>query len=216
MVTMFVPSTSQPALSSTDGQRPGFHSFKTSAPIHYPHRWHRDALIQLTLDPSITALAPSPISSSDLAEGVTAAFTAVYGSVPVLLGLADGSTDDVFADVGDLPQLVLTRREVLAEPRATTARMIWSARKTQVSPGDRIRVLQRLSRHPSGLPISALEEAIASPHGDPIDAILALACVGLVAIDATGHLRPETVVRRLDRSLNVRLWPHGGLSAHQP
>jgi len=200
----------------TESTRPGFSSFKTSAPVHYRHRWHRDALIQLTLDPAITQIDPAPLPGCDVSEGITA-LVAHRGPVAMLVGLADRPVVVPADPVSDLPFVALTRREVLAEPRATTARMIWSARTTQVSPGDRLRVLQRLSEHPEGLPIAALESAITSPHHEPFDAILALACIGLVAIDATGHLVPETVVRRIDRCASAtpsRADPPTGLALH--
>ena len=43
--------------------KPGFSSFKTSVPIAFGCRWHLDALIDATLNPSIVCIEPCPPSA---------------------------------------------------------------------------------------------------------------------------------------------------------
>ncbi|KLK93101.1 hypothetical protein AA309_11110 [Microvirga vignae] len=179
--------------------RPGFSSFKTgSDPIHYQHRWHRDALIQLTLDPTITALRRISDPVSGLPSEISGALIAFHGSAPVLVGLADQAIEVKPSVVSGLPFVALTRQEIRTDPRVTTARTIWSTRAIQVAPGDRIRILQRLTNQPAGLPILTLQEEVRSSAEDPINCILALVCDGLLSIDASRHLTPETIVSRCE------------------
>lgn len=51
---MFAPA------SADNSRYPGFVSFKTLVPIHYPKRWMRTALIRATLAPDLIGLAPCP------------------------------------------------------------------------------------------------------------------------------------------------------------
>lgn len=179
--------------------RPGFSSFKTgNDPIHYQRRWHRDALIQLTLDPTITALRRMADPVSGLPNEISGALIAFHRSAPVLVGLADQALEVKPSVVNGLPFVVFTRHEILMNPRVTTARTIWSTRTVQISPGDRIRILQRLTNQSAGLPILTLQEEVQSSAEDPINCILALVCAGLLSIDASRHLTPETVVRRCE------------------
>lgn len=41
---------------------PGFVSFKTASPIHYPLRWLRDALIRMSLDQGVTEMWASDLA----------------------------------------------------------------------------------------------------------------------------------------------------------
>jgi hypothetical protein len=179
--------------------RPGFSSFKTgNDPIHYQRRWHRDALIQLTLDPTITALRRIADPFPGLPNVISGALIAFLGSAPVLVGLADQAIEVKPTIVNGLPFVVFTRQEIVTDPRVTTARTIWSTRTVQVSPGDRIRILQRLTNQPAGLPILTLQEEVRSSDEDPINCILALVCAGLLSLDARRHLTPETIVSRCE------------------
>ena len=45
-------------------QKPGFSSCKTQAPIIYGQRWHRDMLVQLTLDAAVRQITAGPGSAS--------------------------------------------------------------------------------------------------------------------------------------------------------
>ncbi|WP_147707577.1 hypothetical protein [Microvirga massiliensis] len=181
-----------------DAKYPVFTSFKTGEHrLSYKYRWECTGLIQMTFDSAIGALAPSPVPLWDLPQGTTAAFHAVYRKARVLLGFAHHPIDCTPGVIGDLPFVVLTRRVVLSEPRATTAQTIWKRRKVKVARDDRIRILRRLSEHPSGLSISDLEGDIRVSRAGPFDAILSLACTGLVCIDITGPLTPQTTLRCL-------------------
>jgi hypothetical protein len=184
---------SVPPAPAPSGARPGFASFKTSSAITYPGRWHRDALLQATLDPAIGSLAPFPHPEL-LPDSVSFAFLAAYEASPVAIGLSETEADHP-TEVAGHPLVVLSRAAVLAEPRVSTARMVWAARRIPVAPGDRVRLLARLSEAgQDGLPLAGLEPLVRSSPCDPVDAVLALVAHGLLCLDVGRHLTHETVV----------------------
>lgn len=171
------------------GQMPGFRSFKTSAPILYPARWHHDLLIQLTLNPYVTGISPC---STKWPNGGLNLFIDCGGEIFQLTAMRDEDFNQLqFLD----SHLFVKRSVVLSEPSLSNARAIWSTRRTPISPSNRLRVLERLAAHPSGLPISQLTNCIQNSSADPIDTILALVCLGLSILDLGLMLCPDTIIR---------------------
>ena len=172
--------------------RPGFRSFKTSTPIVYPARWHRDLLIQASLDSRIESIEPVPgiVGNGSVfsiiihIDAVRRLITAVRE--PIVRGIG----------IAGLEEAILPRSVVLAEPRCSDARAVWSTRRHQVSPGNRMRILRSLEEQPDGSTLARTADLVRGGDVDPTEAVLALACAGLVDIDLRGPLSPSTPVRR--------------------
>lgn len=180
-----------PVASIQPTDRPGFRSFKTRSPVHYPQRWHRDLLIQATLDPAIEAIEPHL-----LAQDRQASFKVfVWFGEKRFLVIAQRETVPVqnFGPTSDT--LIVERAFVLGEPRCSVARTIWASRTVAVSPGDRIRLLRKLYDHPSGLSLERLMEGVRSETADPAEVVLSLVCSGQAEIETRSHLSPDTLVR---------------------
>jgi hypothetical protein len=176
----------------------GFRSFKTAAPIPYPCRWHRDLLIQMTLDPSIEALERHTCGP-DENFSVVAIVASTRRLVTALRKHPGASSDALPPD-----RTWILRSVVLAEPRCSTARMVWATRRTKVSLGDRLRILQMLEDCPAGSTLAAAGKCVRSDVGDPADAILALVCAGQVDIDIRNTLSPQTWIRRRGQGVGER------------
>lgn len=81
-----------------------------------------------------------------------------------------------------------------AEPRLSTVRLIMACRRTYVSAGDRVRILHHLDECGTGRLVECAAMAINAQDG--VAAVLALAVEGLVAVDISRPILPETPVRR--------------------
>ena len=173
---------------------PGFRSFKTRGTILYSARWHHDLLIQLTLNSSVSSI------NSDNSQNLYGKFRLVVSCDEEVRSLIAMSDEDVDELQSSSDPLLVRRSDVLSEPSLSNARAIWSSRRTTISPGDRLRVLERLSAYPDGLALSQLTNCIRNSSADPIDAVLALTCLGLSILDVGSPLCPETIVRRNARS----------------
>lgn len=172
-------------------QKPGFSSCKTQAPIIYGQRWHRDMLVQLTLDAAVRQIKAGPGSAS---TEILDLLVETGAGVARLLAIRDEFVDPVGPE--DQTCIRLRRSMVLKEPRLSNARLIWSMRKKIVPPADRLRILMRLqAAQAAGLPISALIPCVAAASIEAVDAILSLACEGLLSLDIDIPLVPETIVR---------------------
>lgn len=177
--------------SANNTRHPGFMSFKTARPIPYALRWHRDLLIQVTLDPAIDEIDYEHPTS----EGAD--------SLNLRL-IADGTAIRVTAlrDSDGMPHLpvphgevLLQRSVVLADPRASDARAIWATRRLPIQIGDRLRILLAVSdgRQHS---ISDLVPSIRDRGYDPFEAILSLVCRGDLEIDLRDGLQPDARIAR--------------------
>lgn len=174
---------------------PGFRSFKTTVPIHYPQRWHRDLLIQATLDPAITRIEPLPPSQ----QAEHSLRICVRHADKCLLLIATREAPAIGADELSENMVILPRSSVLAEPRCSVAREIWSARSVSVPTGDRIRILRELEDSAVGVPLAKLMDCVRGNVPDPAQVVLALACVGQIEIEVRSHLTPETIFKRSSR-----------------
>lgn len=81
-----------------------------------------------------------------------------------------------------------------AEPRISTVRLIMACRRATVSAGDRVRILHHLDECGTGRLVECAAMAINAQDG--VAAVLALAVEGLVAVDISRPILPETPVRR--------------------
>ncbi|MEE1613403.1 hypothetical protein [Microvirga sp. CF3016] len=92
------------------------------------------------------------------------------------------------------PFLIETAASIRAEPRFTTMRLILACKRTPVSAGDRVRVLHQLDEMGAMRLVDCASAVMNTQDG--VAAVLALACEGLVAVDISRPVLPETQVRR--------------------
>jgi hypothetical protein len=180
-----------------------FVSAKTAAAIPARHPALRDALIQASLDPQVCCIAyvaSASIASKEVeldAVVVQRDEGRVLRDIVAAWRICDveeqGFVQIALTELG-LKQIVLTVEEIEREPRCGNARLVWSYRKSPVSVGLRMRILQtRLDDGP--MPLGDLLKSIRSER-DPAPAVMALACADLLNLDLVSQpLGPATVVR---------------------
>ena len=87
-----------------------------------------------------------------------------------------------------------TAATIRAEPRFMTVRLITACRRTPVSAGDRVRILHQLDEVGTMRLVDCAGAVMNTQDG--VAAVLALACEGLIAVDISRPILPETQVRR--------------------
>lgn len=92
------------------------------------------------------------------------------------------------------PFLIEAAASIRAEPRFTTMRLIMACKRTLVTAGDRVRILHQLDELGTMRLVDCTSAVMNTQDG--VAAVLALACEGLVAVDISRPILPETQVRR--------------------
>ncbi|WP_114947947.1 hypothetical protein [Microvirga calopogonii] len=92
------------------------------------------------------------------------------------------------------PFVIETSATIRAEPRFTTMRLILACKRTPVTAGDRVRVLHQLDEVGAMRLVDCASAVMNTQDG--VAAVLALACEGLIAVDISRPILPETQVRR--------------------
>lgn len=87
-----------------------------------------------------------------------------------------------------------TAASIRAEPRFTTIRLIMACKRTPVTAGDRVRILHQLDESGAMRLVDCASAVMNTADG--VAAVLALACEGLIAVDISRPILPETQVRR--------------------
>jgi hypothetical protein len=180
-----------------------FVSAKTTAPIPIRHPAIRDALVQLSLDPSIRSIGylESAIVAS---EQIDLDAIVLHGeSGRVLLDIVPARPIRDLEEEGlalialgelDLPTLVITSEDLRREPRYTNCRSVWRYNKHHVPLEIRIRILQVLLEQQSIELAQLLQNIRADSVGSR--AIMSLACSDLLELDLSSQpLGPRTIVR---------------------
>ncbi len=90
--------------------------------------------------------------------------------------------------------VIETASTIRAEPRFTTMRLIMACKRTPVTAGDRVRVLHQLDEVGAMRLVDCASGVMNTQDG--VAAVLALACEGLIAVDISRPILPETQVRR--------------------
>jgi hypothetical protein len=90
--------------------------------------------------------------------------------------------------------VIETAGTIRAEPRFTTMRLIMACKRTPVTAGDRVRVLHQLDEVGAMRLVDCASGVMNTQDG--VAAVLALACEGLIAVDISRPILPETQVRR--------------------
>lgn len=167
------------------------------------HPLIRDSLVQATLDPTIRSiqylpniLAAPPMKVDAIAierdDGryyLDVVEARPRSSISQRLIVAQA-----LLDLGLRP-LVRTESDILREPRCSNARAVWDYAGRPVHVGLRLQVLGALADEGS-MTLGDILKRIHSDR-DPVPAIMAMACAGLIEIDLNGGLiGPSTLVRQ--------------------
>jgi len=90
--------------------------------------------------------------------------------------------------------IIETAGSIRAEPRFTTVRLIMACKRTPVTAGDRVRILHQLDEVGAMRLVDCASAVMNTQDG--VAAVLALACEGLISVDISRPILPETQVRR--------------------
>jgi hypothetical protein len=178
-----------------------FLSFKTSHAIP-TRRVGRDFLIQATLDPHVRNIDYEPTMAMD---GRMVAIDAIFvertdGQFAVDFMDArpecdmDGRALVQLASLRNCARVIsVTADNIGAEPRASSARMIWSNRSVRVHPRDYAEILEALDD--AGTMSLGLLERTVRTRGESFAVFYAMACDGSIEIDLHDGLSLDAVVR---------------------
>ena len=143
--------------------------------------WHGDGIIAHVADFEIvrdgTPFLMDVVTDEDLAKHPMRA-AALHG-----IAAADGR---LFT--------IETAASIRAEPRFATVRLIMACKRTPVTAGDRVRILHQLDESGAMRLVDCASAVMNTADG--VAAVLALACEGLIAVDISRPILPETQVRR--------------------
>lgn len=171
--------------------RPGFISFKVREPIPYPNRWHRDALVQATLEPTVSQIAALG-RDVVLPSATEFAFAARIAGSDFILVVSESQTRTT---IPGRPIIAMTRRSLEVEPLATTARSIWAHKRFLSDPGDRFRVIEELTDQPQGKAVQDIFRVLESPFLDPVRQIFSMLANGFVVADLNSGFTLATRLR---------------------
>lgn len=166
---------------------PQFSSYKTSRPIRFKNRWHRRVLVKLSLDPAVDEIEPhdGPASGGIVFR--------IAGSMGIhLIGLIDQA--DGPAPTG--ATRIIRRDMVLRDKVYACANEVWRYRRCPVSIKSQLQITDHLLEAPNR-PLAALLPFI--EEDEPIAAVMALICRGLLRVDLSHGLSSAIEV-----SLNPR------------
>lgn len=206
------PMSAQAILDLSDHRprrRPGARRAKASAATPVTRNGLvADFLMICELDPEVEALRPSPdpacFEIGDERIEHVADFEIIRDSTPCLVDvvtdedllkhpLRAASIQDFSCNDGRL-FVFETAASIRREPRWTTARLIMACKRTPVTAGDRVRILHQLDEAGAMRLVDCASAVMNSADG--VAAVLALACEGLIAVDISRPILPETQVRR--------------------
>lgn len=183
-----------------------FRSAKTPTPILAASRLHEDYLGIRSLDEEVSAIMEAPKGIVETPDG----FDPDYEVISV-----DGRRTFVHLltdDIGDAERSALLESAnkaldkgvayqvvgepwVSQEPRRRNVRMVFSSRRTRVSPGDRVRILHHLDEQ-GKVQILDLAKCVAAST-DAVECVLALVAEGSVMVEIDRTLAPETLCWRI-------------------
>jgi hypothetical protein len=178
----------------TNCSYPGFVSYKSEAPIYYQHRWHRDALIQMTLDQTISALAPLPSGIGPLSFRSDLAFVARVGKLDFLAIVIreDRPLAEVKGWTG--PILKVSRADLREPAHLAATKSVWSRSRFTVNPVDRIAAIVRCRECAPEATVLDILPVLRPSFSDPMDQLLALLAQGYLVANLRDGLTPDTVV----------------------
>lgn len=181
--------------------RPGFTSFKCSAPIRYPSRVCRDALIQATLDGAWDRLDPltnSPGTQTD--NDHMFGFFAWAGDKRFSIAINFPGGPVTASDLKPRT-LLLAQKAILAEPHLSATRSIWSFKDRIVPLRLRMNILSRVQSSGGEIRVSDLAETIAESKAMVVESIFAMLCQGGITLQRTSADAAQTVISARKKSL---------------
>lgn len=188
---------------------PGFHSWKSVSPVHYPRRWQRAVLVQAALDPTISAIAPLPVPVDELrTHDIDFGFVVTIAQTDFALLVTEKRLVPEIPGI-ELPELTIRRNSILKEPVYSTANMIWSKKRLVVDPMTRYLALETVQKSAEGTNLSTLLHALQFPLHQSLEAVLAMLAQGILVADVSRGLVSTTRIRPGDdyrESRNVRPW----------
>ena len=201
------------ALLDTSGRRPArrgsLRRGKTGAPIAITRNaLVADFLAICELDPQVEALrAPAPpaafalgeetiehVADFEIVRAGSIALVDVVAESDLLIHPLRAAAVRGAVSTDGRPFLFETAASIRAQPRFTTVRLIMACKRTQVTAGDRVRILHQLDESGTMRLVECAGAAMNTVDG--VAAVLALACEGLIEIDINRPILPETPVRR--------------------
>ncbi len=90
----------------------------------------------------------------------------------------------------------LATGDFLRSPAAEARRAVWASRGAPVAAADRWAVLSALAQAQDGLTLAETVASVRADAREGVEAVCALACEGLIALDLERGLTPESRVRR--------------------
>ncbi len=185
---MFAPA------SADNSRYPGFVSFKTLVPIHYPKRWMRTALIRATLAPDLIGLAPCPDDFPFTKPEIQFAF-ATFDAARLRFVLL---TEFTLRQLGLHDHAehfdTMNRSEVLAQPSADVARQIWMCSRVHIQPAVQVAVLRIVRESAADVYLSTILQEIGSTL-EISRQVFAMIAKGFLEIDVSRPLGRDTVVK---------------------
>ncbi len=174
--------------------RPGFTSFKCSAPIRYPSRVCRDALIQATLDSAWDRLDPLPNSPGTQNDNDQIfGFFAWAGDKRFAIAI-DFAGDQIAAADQKPRTLLLARKAILAEPHLSATRAIWSFKDRIVPLRLRMNIASSVQSIGGEIRVSDLAESIPTSKTCIIEGIFAMLSQGEILLKRTSSDAAQTVI----------------------
>jgi hypothetical protein len=166
-----------------------FVSTKTTTAIPVRHSALRDALIQASLDPRVHSIAYVASARVGREQVELDAVIVKRDDRPFLLDVVPARPVRNLEDEGlalialaelDLQPWIISAKELRREPRYTNAQFVWLYNGTRVPIELRKRILQALDQQ--SMQLGRLEQTVGADP-DPHNAIMALACAGLLELD---------------------------------
>ncbi len=170
---------------------PGFRSWKNDTPIQFTRRWLRYALVSLQIDPAIISFDAEDTAVEGAVSSCASGFAAA----------SSGSSTAMHRSVYDDPRgFRAARRHVPCgrsrRARLSTLQLLWSKRRTRVSPPALAAVHRILKGSPGGVArLADVTDGIGRTSAEGLDVIAALAIRGVLTLDLTTRLGPSTPVR---------------------
>ncbi len=187
-----------------------FKSGKTPAVIQAETRLHEDYLSITSLVESVGEIRVAPAGLLGAGASPDFEVTEEGGrSHLVFLMPSDAPPErreEVLAAIASagrkgLDCRVVEEDDVMEEPRLRNVRLIFGCRRTRVSPGDRVRILQHLSEQGRSALIDVA--GVVGAQQEAVECVLALVVEGTVMVDVRRTLGPEMPVWRLRTPADV-------------
>ena len=174
-------------------KQPGFTCFKTFAPIRYPRRWYRTALIDAALNPKILRMGPSPLPLSKLPKQAEFSFWVSDSGVSTLIVLSEAGCD-ITSLSAKVPTISVRRLDLEAEPTARLRREIWSHKRVPLPLEVIVVILHEVALQPRQLTLQDVRSIFGKKVDDIGPVIDAAITAGYLEVDIRQGWSPSVPV----------------------